>query len=41
MNATDRMSATLQCQDSVIRFFAALDAGRMDEVAGAFAADGT
>ena len=34
------MSSTLQCQDAVIRFFAALDAGRIDEVAASFATDG-
>jgi len=40
MDATLRATLTSSCQDAVVRFFAALDAGRMDEVAGAMADDG-
>ena len=35
-----RALLTLSCKDAVVRFFAALDAGRMDELANAFAGDG-
>ena len=40
MDAMRRALLTLDCKDAVIRFYAALDAGRMDEVAQAFASDG-
>jgi hypothetical protein len=35
-----RTSLILGCQDAVIRFFAALDEGRMEDVAGTMADDG-
>jgi hypothetical protein len=40
MDAALRTTSILGCQDAVIRFFAALDEGRMDDVAGAMADDG-
>ena len=40
MNTRARTVLSATCHETVLRFFAALDAGRMDEVASAFAADG-
>ena len=40
MDAMRRTHLTLNCKDAIVRFFAALDAGRMNELAEAFAADG-
>jgi hypothetical protein len=40
MDAPRRALLTLSCNEAIVRSFAALDAGRMDEVARAFASDG-
>ena len=40
MDAMRGAFLTLRCKDAIVRFFAALDAGRMDELANAFASDG-
>ena len=40
MDAALRTTLVMSCQEAVIRFFAALDEGRMDDVANAMAGDG-
>ena len=40
MDAALRTALISSCQEAVIRFFAALDGGRQEEVANAFAEDG-
>ncbi len=40
MDPVLRTRLTLSCHDAVIRFFGALDDGRLDDVAGAIAEDG-
>lgn len=40
MDTAARTQLIVDCQQTVIRFFAALDAGRMDDVAAAFEGDG-
>ena len=40
MDANLRTTLFLACHEAVLRFFAALDAGRINEVANSFAADG-
>jgi hypothetical protein len=40
MDEMRRVLLTLSCKDAIVRFFSALDAGRMDELAAAFASDG-
>ena len=40
MDAALRTTLIMSCQDAIVRFFAALDEGRMDDVANAMADDG-
>ncbi len=40
MDSVLRTTLTMSCQEAVVRFFAALDGGRLDEVATAMADDG-